>query len=139
MTYVNTIPAAAPAVMAFFIGSSNQTVGQNNLVQWAKSGGSSLITVSSGTITLPAGYVWAITTQILLAQDQVREFVLWDGSAQYTGSQSLNIEQDETGSRIAFNVLSTEAASKTIAWRNTQVSYTINALDTGMQIVGVPK
>lgn len=139
MTYVNTTPAGAPAVMAFFIGSSNQIVPQNNLVQWTKSGGSSLITVSSGTVTLPAGYVWAITTQILLAQDQVREFILWDGSAEYSGSQSLNIEQNETGSRIAFNVLSTESGPKTIAWRNTQVSYTIAALDTGMQIVGVPK
>ena len=138
MTYVNTIPAAAPAEMAFFIGST-QTVAQNGLVQWTKSGGSSLITVSSGTVTLPVGYVWAITTQILLAQDQIREFIFWDGSAEYSGSQSLNIEQNETGSRIAFNVLSTESGSKTFAWRNTQVSYAINGIDAGIQIVGVPK
>ncbi|MGB0141636.1 MAG: hypothetical protein ACPF8W_01035 [Luminiphilus sp.] len=138
MTYFNAAPPASSAVMAFFIGS-NQTVVQNGLVQWTKTGGSSLITVSSGTVTLPEGYVWAITTQILLAQDQIREFIFWDGSAEYSGSQSLNIQQNETGSRIAFNVLSTESGSKTLAWRNTQVSYAINGIDAGMQIVGVPK
>lgn len=125
--------------MAFFTWTSSQTVNTNQLVSWAKTGGSSAITVSSGTITLPAGYVWSITTQILLAQDATREFILWDGSAEYSGSQRLAITTIDTGSRIAFNILSTEAGSQTVAWRNTQASYVISPYDLGMQIIGVPK
>lgn len=125
--------------MAFFTWTSAQTVGTSALVSWTKTGGSSSITVSSGTVTLPAGYVWSITTQILLEQDATREFILWDGSAEYSGSQRLGITTGDTGSRMAFNILSTETGALTIAWRNTQASYSIGSLDAGMQIIGVPK
>lgn len=125
--------------MAFFTWTSTQTVGTNQLVSWTKTGGSSSITVSSGTVTLPSGYVWSITTQILLEQDATREFILWDGSAEHSGSQRLGITTGDTGSRMAFNILSTEAGSQTIAWRNTQASYAISAYDLGMQIIGLPK
>lgn len=139
MTYLNTTPSAKPAVMAFFLVSTNQSIANGALVGWTKTGGSSLITVSSGTVTLPGGYVWAITTQILLPQDATRQFILWDGSAEYTGSQRLEITTTDTGLRMSHNLLSTETGPKTIAWQNTQTTQAIDALDAGMQIIGVAK
>jgi hypothetical protein len=140
MTYL-TAPTAAPAVMAFFTETTSRNYAQNDNVMWVKTGGSSSITISAGeVITLPAGFVWAITTQIPLKQDADREFILWDGSAEYPNSQRLAITASDTGSRMSFNVLSTETGSKSFSWRYTSpTTYTVAAYDSGMQIVGVLK
>jgi hypothetical protein len=127
--------------MALFTGTSSTNYAQNDNVVWVKAGGSSSITISAGgQVTLPAGYVWAITTQIPLKQDADREFILWDGSAEYADSQPLSITANDTGSRMSFNILSTQGGSKSFSWRYTSpTTYTVAADDAGMQIVGVPK
>lgn len=141
MTYVNTAPPADPAIMAFFTDTASRNYAQNDNVSWVRTGGSSAITISAGgVVTLPQGYVWAISTQIPLKQDADREFILWDGSAEYSNSQRLAITDNDTGSRMSFNILSTEAGSKSFSWRYTSpTTYTVAAYDSGMQIVGVPK
>jgi hypothetical protein len=127
--------------MAFFTDTASRNYAQNDNVSWVRTGGSSAITISAGgVVTLPQGYVWAISTQIPLKQDADREFILWDGSAEYSNSQRLAITDNDTGSRMSFNILSTEAGSKSFSWRYTSpTTYTVAAYDSGMQIVGVPK
>ena len=143
MTYVNN-PPHTPAIMAFFYGGSgSQQVAQNGFVSWAKTGGSSKITISGNgaSILLPQGYVWSITTQILLYQNVNREFLMWNllSNVAYAGAQKLAITPNDTGSRIAFNVISTESGDKYFGWKNTQSSISIDRLNAGMQIIGVPK
>ena len=120
---------------AFSVASS--TVATNGLVLWTKDSGSDDITVSSGTITLPRGYIWTIFTQIALTQAANRSFILWNGSEEYTNARRIELLTTTSGNQMAVNVLDSSSGALTIAWRNTGASYALTSLLNGLIVLGV--
>lgn len=138
MTYVpdiNTSAARVHRMAAFSVAAS--TVANNGLVLWTKDLGSADITISSGTVTLPAGYIWTIFTQIALTQVTTRSFILWNGSAEYTNARRIELLTTNSGNQMVVNVLDTSAQARTIAWRNTGASYALTAPLNALIVVGV--
>ena len=120
---------------AFSVASS--TVATNGLVLWTKDSGSDDITVSSGTITLPRGYIWTIFTQIALTQAANRSFILWNGSEEYTNARRIELLTTTSGNQMAVNVLDSSSGALTIAWRNTGASYALTSPLNGLIVLGV--
>lgn len=138
MTYVpniNTSAARIHRMAAFSVVAS--TVPTNGLVLWTKDLGSDDITISSGTITLPRGYIWTIFTQIALTQASNRSFILWNGSAEYTNARRIELATTNSGNQMVVNVLDTASGALTIAWRNTGAAYALTAPLNALIVVGV--
>lgn len=138
MTFVpniNTSAARVHRMAAFSVAASS--VATNGLVLWTKDLGAEDITISSGTITLPRGYIWTIFTQIALTQAFNRSFILWNGSAEYSNARRIELATTNSGNQMVVNVLDTSAQARTIAWRNTGASYALTNPLNGLIVVGV--
>lgn len=138
MSYVTSVTQDTQGSRLAFFDVGGVTVSAGVAVPWVKQSGDADITMDTGEVTLPAGYIWTLATQIGLNQAAARSFKLYVNGVESTSAVGISAGLSDTANQLVHNVLDSRLAPLTVSWRNAAGSaYTLTAGLNALVILGV--